>query len=89
MYKRYGIYIYLYHRWACSIPDKDTNTFVVTGGKETSGKVSRYNQNGWQEDLPDLKNGRWSHGCSNFVSGESETVMQVNFNKSLMFNFHF
>ena len=79
----------VYHRWACSIQDKDTNTFVVTGGKETSRKVSSYNQDGWQEDLPDLKNGRWSHGCSNFVSGESETVMQVNFNKSLMFNFHF
>ena len=80
----------IYHRWACSIPDKDTNTFVVTGGKETSVKVSRYNQEGWQEDLPDLKNGRWSHGCSNFVSGESETVnASFNFNISISLIFIF
>ena len=60
----------------CSIPDGDS--VLLTGGfnsvvdcpspGEVSSKVHRYTQDlGWVEDLPDLKDGRYGHGCASFT----------------------
>ena len=49
-------------RNACAIPDGDS--VVLTGGKSTKTKVSRYNRAGWVEDMPDLNLPRATHGCA-------------------------
>ena len=43
---------------------------VITGGSETWKKVVKYNEDGWLEDLPDLINGRYYHGCSHYYDGD-------------------
>ena len=64
---------YVHHRWACSISLADE--VIITGGSDTGNKldnvdiVSRYNKDGWVEDLPSLKVGRNNHGCSHYSSG--------------------
>ena len=52
---------------ACAIPD--TDTVVITGGKNTLTTVSVYNDQGWVEDLPELITGRRDHACTSFMSG--------------------
>ena len=58
-------------RYACAIPDPDTNeaSVVVTGGAYTRTTVSIYTEQGWQRNLPPLNTGRESHACSSFMSG--------------------
>lgn len=51
----------LLKRQACLIDDGET--FLLTGGASYINKVSRYNSNGWIEDLHDLSIGRRLHGC--------------------------
>ena len=41
---------------------------VITGGVVTRKTVSRYNKDGWVEDMPSLNQGRTVHGCTTFVS---------------------
>ena len=48
--------------------DED-ETFLLTGGAvrgSTVSTVSRYNINGWAEDLDDLITGRNGHGCTQY-----------------------
>jgi len=67
-----------HYRSACSIPDPDTDTVLVTGGKITRNTVSRYGKEGWIEDFSSgLKTGRDSHGCSSFLSKDKERVLLV------------
>ena len=42
---------------------------VITGGvmSETRKKASRYNRQGWVEDLPDMSIGRFHHGCAGYT----------------------
>ena len=54
------------YRTACSISLDDH--VVITGGSYTQKIVSRYNENGWVEDLPSLTQGRFQHGCTAFMS---------------------
>ena len=44
------------------------DTLVITGGSETMTTVSRYNDQGWLEDLPDLNIGRQYHACTGYTS---------------------
>jgi len=56
-------------RDACSI--SDTTSVVITGGGPDGGatsRVSRYNNNGWLEDLPSLNNARSGHGCGLYTT---------------------
>merc|ERR1712126_148090 len=46
---------------ACGIPDKDT--IVMTGGNYHD-HVTRYNANGFVEELPRLPKTRYSHACA-------------------------
>ena len=52
-------------RWACTIPDTETNTVIVTGGGDNT-RVSRYGKDGFLEDLPSLTEGRRNHGCGGY-----------------------
>ena len=64
---------------SCLIDEGET--FLLTGGVYNSigrpmGKtVSRYNINGWMEDLDDLNTERASmHGCTRFTNNDGEKV---------------
>ena len=60
---------------ACSIPDPDTDTVLVTGGTFTLTTVSRYGKQGWIEDFSSrLRTGRFNHGCSSFLNHDNERV---------------
>ena len=56
-------------RRACSIPDPDTDTVVVTGGSSAPAAVTRYSWAGWVAELAPLLVPRYRHGCGTFVSG--------------------
>ena len=69
-----------YYRQACAIHDHDTDMVIITGGFDKDApsayglnRVHTYNQQGWQQDLPNLKLGRYWHACSSFVA-EGERV---------------
>ena len=53
---------------------------MITGGR-TRGHynnpwnlVSRYNRNGFVEDLPNLNNARMGHGCGHYVNSNKQKV---------------
>ena len=54
-------------RSACSVQEEENDAILVIGGNFTEKIVSKYNRNGWVEDLPSINDGRRSHSCSNFV----------------------
>ena len=66
--------ILIYSR-ACAIPDGES--VVLTGGEKgiIRSKVSRYNKDGWMEDLADLNMGRWGHGCAGYKRGSGQVPL--------------
>ena len=57
---------------SCAIPDGDS--LVITGGMVFVKKVVRYtSRQGNRELLPDMNEGRYSHGCAAFTK-ETEKV---------------
>merc|ERR1719186_1764815 len=54
-------------RYACAIADKDST--IITGGSGTMKVVARYNLQGHVENLPEMTQGRWYHGCGSYYSG--------------------
>ena len=58
--------MFIYYRYACIIPLGDH--VVITGGQITKTTVSKYDEEGWVEDMPSLNQGRYSHGCTSFTS---------------------
>ena len=72
-------YFYLFFfRSSCTIELPES--FLVTGGYEIpvfigiTRKVSRYSTSGWIENLPNLNEGRDSHGCGFFYNDAMERV---------------
>merc|ERR1719481_659163 len=61
--------------WACSFTDD--NTLIITGGFYTRQKVTRYNTAGFIEDLPDLNQGRYQHGCGAYHTDDGDKVFLV------------
>jgi len=57
---------------ACAIQEGDR--VIITGGHSVR-TVSVYNENGWVEDLPNLKEGRRGHACTSFISGGEKLIM--------------
>ena len=57
---------------ACSIEMPEM--FILTGGLDTLKTVSRYSTTGWMEDLPELNEGRWQHGCGFFYNDDMQRV---------------
>merc|ERR1712098_423880 len=51
--------------------------FILTGGLDTRTTVSRYSTSGWMEDLPELNDGRWYHGCGYFYNDDMQRVFLV------------
>ena len=66
---------YVYYRAACSI--SLTDAVIITGGSSTLNIVSRYSRDGWVEDLPSLKVGRYGHGCSQYLSGGEQVRLTM------------
>ena len=62
------------YRYACAIPDIITDSVFITGGTYTLQKVSRYDMMGWVEDLPQLTEGRNSHGCGSYLREDGTQV---------------
>jgi len=68
-------------RSSCTIELPES--FLVTGGYEIpvfigiTRKVSRYSTSGWIENLPNLNEGRDSHGCGFFYNDAMERVFLV------------
>ena len=57
---------------ACSIQEDDR--VIITGG-HSDKTVSVYDENGWREDLPNLKEARMGHACTSFVSGGKKVCL--------------
>ena len=57
---------------SCLIDEGET--FVLTGGVGSESTVSRYNINGWVEDLDDLITGRRYHGCTQYSNTLGDRV---------------
>jgi len=60
---------------ACAIELDDK--VIVTGGVKNSLTVSVYNTAGWVEDLPNMQQGRFDHGCGHFINSNNEMVYLV------------
>ena len=46
---------------------------VITGGASgTRKKASRYNRQGWVEDLPDMSIGRFHHACAGYTKNDEQ-----------------
>ena len=63
---------FISNRRACAIADPQNEEVIVTGGYHTLTKVSIYNKNGHQRDLPDLSKGRDEHACSSFIYDQTK-----------------
>ena len=62
------------------------DTYVVIGGIRTvSGtlialrRVTLYNDNGFEKNLPDLILGRYGHACARFQNGNGDMVSVIFF----------
>merc|ERR1719391_1003653 len=63
---------------ACSI--KFDYHVVITGGWNhitTLDTVSRYDENGWQWDLPNLNTGRSHHGCTWYWGNDGNNLVYL------------
>ena len=63
----------MYYSDACAIEDPDTETVIITGGKDYSTynynprtTASIYGLQGWVEDLSSLNTGRNGHACTSY-----------------------
>ena len=64
---------------ACSIPDYETDTVVLTGGYNddigiSTASVERYGLNGLVETMAPLKQAREGHGCGYFYNKDGIQV---------------
>ena len=63
---------------ACSIPDPETDTVVITGGnydsKPTNRITSLYNEDGWVADFGNLNYPRRFHGCTSYVANKKRVT---------------
>ena len=71
------INIIIHYSSACSITD--TNSVVITGGgsqygSSSTSRVTRYDMNGWVEDLPSLITARNNHACALYITDTGAKV---------------
>ena len=62
----------IYFSYSCLIDEGES--FLLTGGAGSESTVSRYNINGWVEDLDDLITGRYQHGCTQYKNNLGDRV---------------
>ena len=70
------IFFYIYSG-SCLIDEGES--FLLTGGygamnDGTVSTVSRYDLNGWVEDLDDLNTKRFGHGCTQYLNTDRAKV---------------
>jgi len=53
------------------------STVILTGGYSSRNRVSEYSESGFTRDLPQLQQGRQSHGCSYFENEEGTKTFLV------------
>ena len=58
------------------------NEVIITGGQDDPRGVSVYNIDGFKENLPNLVNGRYLHGCSYFTNNNND-IVSLNLHLSL------
>ena len=71
------------YSYSCSISDRETTT--ITGGRNTTddgdrvpvNKVSQYNVTGWIQDLPQLQQSRWDHGCGYYFNNDIKVYQGI------------
>jgi len=64
-------------RNACAMPDLTSESVIVTGGYKTRSTVTRYDRQGFVEDLPSLVVGRSKHGCGSYLREDGSQVLLV------------
>ena len=55
---------------ACSIPDPEKDTVLITGGTYSKQTTSLYNVNGFVEYLSELNHQRKYHGCTSYFANQ-------------------
>jgi len=53
------------------------STVILTGGLLSPNRVSQYSESGYLQDLPQLLEGRYDHGCSYFESEDGSKTFLV------------
>ena len=61
------------HFAGCAIGLKDK--VILTGGHGAVSKVAVYNEAGWIEDLPNMNQYRWEHGCGHFINSDKKMAL--------------
>ena len=56
------------------MPDLTSDSVIVTGGYKNLQTVSRYDINGFVEDLPPLVERRAYHSCGSYLRGDGTQV---------------
>ena len=51
---------------------------ILTGGYTPRTRVTEYNEAGFVRDLPDLQQGRETHGCGYYIDDDGSKVI-INF----------
>ena len=51
-----------------------SNSIIITGGDNALNQVTRYDEEGFVEDLPSLLVGRTDHGCGSFIRSDGNMV---------------
>ena len=65
-------------------------TFLLIGGWYPSWEtVSRYDINGWLEDLDNLNTGRLGHGCTQYTKNDGVMVRMIVKCKYIVITFNF
>ena len=65
-----------YPLWgACSIPDPDTDTVVITGGRHSKQITSLYNVHGFVKYLGNLNHEREYHGCTSYFDDQNRVYL--------------
>ena len=54
--------------------DLTSSNLIITGGYKTKHTVSRYDSQGFVEDLPSLVKGRSKHGCASYLREDGTQV---------------
>jgi len=74
---------------SCSITDVGSHSVIITGGFITTDgdgsmdsfhntdRVTRYDEDGFVENLPSLLFGRYRHGCGSFIRDDGHQVLLV------------
>ena len=79
-YEKY-IYVNIYSD-ACLIDEGDS--FLLTGGRWTMTRTSRYSRDRWLQDLDNLNTGRRGHACGWYTDTKGKRVRYISIKNNLL-----